>query len=84
MQLPSDADRSGRNLGEEELAILRQVIDSGTLNCTKGTVVKAFEKRFAQRFGAEFCRTTTSGTAGIHTAIAAIDPSGIQSKRKED
>jgi len=48
MQLPSDADRSGRNFGEEELAILRRVIESGTLNCTKGTVVKEFEKRFAR------------------------------------
>jgi lipopolysaccharide/colanic/teichoic acid biosynthesis glycosyltransferase len=33
MKVPSDADRSGRNLGEEELATLRQVIDSGILNC---------------------------------------------------
>ncbi len=74
MMLPSDGDYSGRNLGEEELAILRRVIDSGTLNCTKGTVVKEFEKRFAQKYGVKFCRTTTSGTASIHTAIAAIDP----------
>ena len=32
--LPSDADASGRDLGEEELAFLRAVITSGTLNCT--------------------------------------------------
>lgn len=74
MQLPSDADHTGRNLGREELEILKRVIESGTLNCTKGTVVKEFEKRFAQKYGVEFCRTTTSGTAAIHTAIAGINP----------
>lgn len=74
MQLPSDADHTGRNFGREELDILKKVIDSGTLNCTKGTIVKEFEKRFAEKHGVEFCRTTTSGTASIHTAIAGINP----------
>ncbi len=74
MKLPSDADISGRNFGEEELAILRRVIESGTLNCTKGTAVKEFEKRFARQYDVQFCRTTTSGTASIHTAIAGINP----------
>lgn len=74
MQLPSDGDSSGRDLGDEELKYLREAIDSGTLNCTKGTLVAEFERRFAKRYGADFCRTTTSGTASIHTAIAAVDP----------
>ncbi|MCK4815859.1 DegT/DnrJ/EryC1/StrS family aminotransferase, partial [bacterium] len=74
MQLPSDANYTGRNLGPEELDILKRVIDSGTLNCTKGTMVKEFENKFAQKYGVEFCRTTTSGTASIHTAVASINP----------
>jgi len=74
LALPSDADRSGRDLGAEELALLREVIESGTLNCTKGTQVKAFERAFAERFGVPHARAVTSGTAAIHTAIAAIDP----------
>ena len=74
MQLPSDADHTGRDLGQEEMDILRRVIESGTLNCTKGTVVKEFEKRFAIKYGIKFCRTTTSGTAAIHTAVAGINP----------
>jgi perosamine synthetase len=74
MPLPSDADHTGRDLGAEELALLRQVIDSGTLNCTKGTQVAAFERAFAARFGVPHARAVTSGTAAIHTAIAAIDP----------
>jgi dTDP-4-amino-4,6-dideoxygalactose transaminase len=74
MQLPSDANHTGRNLGQEELDLLKTAILSGTLNCTKGTLVKQFEGRFAKKYGAAFCRTTTSGTASIHTAIAAINP----------
>lgn len=74
MQLPSDANYTGRNFGQEELACLKRVIESGTLNCTKGTAVKEFEEKFAQKYGVKFCRTTTSGTASIHTAVAAINP----------
>lgn len=73
-KLPSDADISGRNFGEEEIAELRRVIESGTLNCTKGRAVREFEKLFAEQYGMHYVRTVTSGTAAIHTAIAAIDP----------
>jgi len=72
--LPSDADKTGRDFGNDELALLREVIESGTLNCTKGTQVKAFEQAFAQRFGMPHSRAVTSGTAAVHTAVAAIDP----------
>ncbi len=74
MTLPSDADHSGRDLGAEELALLREVIDSGTLNCTRGTQVKAFEQAFAARLGLPHARAVTSGTAAVHAAVAAIDP----------
>jgi dTDP-4-amino-4,6-dideoxygalactose transaminase len=74
MRLPSDADISGRLFGAEELALLREVIESGTLNCTKGTQVKAFEKEFAALYGVPHCRAVTSGTAAMHTTIAAVDP----------
>jgi dTDP-4-amino-4,6-dideoxygalactose transaminase len=73
-RIPSDADNTGRDLGREELERLREVIESGTLNCTKGRAVKEFETRFAQRCGVGFCRAMTSGTAAIHTSIAGIDP----------
>jgi dTDP-4-amino-4,6-dideoxygalactose transaminase len=74
MTLPSEADISGRSFGEEELALLKKVIASGTLNCTKGTVVREFEGKFAASLGMPFCRTTTSGTAAVHSAVAAVDP----------
>ena len=72
--LPSEGDISGRSFGEEELALLKRVIASGTLNCTKGTVVREFETKFAKSLGMPFCRTTTSGTAAVHSAVAAVDP----------
>jgi dTDP-4-amino-4,6-dideoxygalactose transaminase len=72
--LPSEADITGRSFGEEELALLKKAIASGTLNCTKGTIVREFETKFAKSLNMPFCRTTTSGTAAVHAAIAAIDP----------
>ena len=72
--LPSDADITGRSFGEEEMAHLRRAVQSGTLNCTKGTLVREFEAKFAASIGMPTCRTTTSGTAALHAAVAAIDP----------
>jgi perosamine synthetase len=74
MSLPSDADHSGRDFSGDELTLLREVLDSGTLNCTKGTQVKAFERAFAALYGVPHARAVTSGTAAVHTAVAAIDP----------
>lgn len=74
MKLPSDADASGRSLGAEELALLREVIESGTLNSTRGNQVRRFEEEFAARYGVPHCCTVSSGTAAIHAAIAALDP----------
>jgi dTDP-4-amino-4,6-dideoxygalactose transaminase len=72
--LPSDADASGRSFGSEELELLRQVIESGTLNCTRGTMVADLERRFSEKLGARSCTAVSSGTAALHTAIAALDP----------
>jgi dTDP-4-amino-4,6-dideoxygalactose transaminase len=74
VQLPSDADASGRSLGAEELALLTRVIESGTLNCTKGTFTIELENRFAAHLGLPHCRAASSGTAAIHAAVAALNP----------
>lgn len=71
---PSDQDASGRTLGEEELALLGEVIRSGTLTSTKGSVVKTLERRFAASLGVRHAHACSSGTSAIHTAVAAIDP----------
>jgi len=74
MKLPSDQDISGRTLGDEEIANLAQAVRSGVLTGTKGTFVKALEKRFAEELGVAHAFACSSGTAAIHCAVAAIDP----------
>jgi len=73
VKLPSDGDISGRWLGEEEVALLREVIASGTLNSTKGKMVKRFEQEFAAAYGVAECIACASGSAAVHTALAALD-----------
>ncbi len=73
-RLPSDQDSSGRNLGEQELAFLREVIESGTLTATKGRMVKLFAEEFARTVGARHSTACSSGTAAVHAAIAALNP----------
>jgi dTDP-4-amino-4,6-dideoxygalactose transaminase len=72
--LPSDQDASGRTLGGEEIALLAEAIRSGTLTSTKGRFVKTLEEGFAGRLGIGQAYACASGTAAVHTAIAAIDP----------
>lgn len=71
--LPSDANSTGRDLGKEELELLRQVIESGTLNGTRGTQVPNLEEEFAALYGAPHARAVASGTAAVHVALAALD-----------
>ena len=74
IQLPSDQNASGRTLGAEELENVAAALRSGTLTSTKGTFVKQFEKGFASILGSRHGHACSSGTAAIHTAIAAINP----------
>src|SRR6266436_4225854 len=74
LTLPSDQEASGRTLGDEEIALVAAAIRSGTLTSTKGTFVKTLERRFAELLGVEHAWACASGTAAVHTTIAAIDP----------
>jgi len=74
IQLPSAQNASGRTLGAEELENVAAALRSGTLTSTKGTFVKQFEENFASQLGSRFGHACSSGTAAIHTAIAAINP----------
>jgi perosamine synthetase len=74
IQLPSDQDSSGRTLGADELSNLNEVITSGTLTSTKGRFVRTFQEQFAEKLGVKHAYACASGTAAIHTAIAALDP----------
>ena len=74
MRLPSDQDASGRTFGPEELALLTEVLESGTLTSTKGRMVPALEARAAELLGTTHAIACSSGTAAVHTAVAAVDP----------
>lgn len=74
LTLPSDQDATGRTLGEEELALLGEVIRCGTLTSTKGTFVQSLEQKFADLLGVRYAYACASGSAAVHTAIAAINP----------
>ena len=74
LRFPSDQVASGRDLGAEELELLRQVIESGTLTATKGTMVRSLAARFAELVGARYGVACASGTAAVHAAVAAVDP----------
>jgi perosamine synthetase len=73
-RFPSDQDASGRTLGEEELALLGEVVRSGTLTATKGSMVKDLSARFAELLGSRHASACSSGTAAVHVAVAALDP----------
>jgi len=74
MHLPSDQEASGRTLGVDELNNLAEVIASGTLTSTKGKFVRRLQDEFAEKLGVKYVYACASGTAAIHTAIAALDP----------
>jgi dTDP-4-amino-4,6-dideoxygalactose transaminase len=72
--LPSDQDITGRSLGQEEIAFLQEAVQSGTLTSTRGRFVRELERRFREMTGSAHGYACSSGTAAIHTAIAALDP----------
>jgi perosamine synthetase len=74
LQLPSDQEASGRTLGQQELANLSEAIASGTLTSTKGRFVRTLEEGFAGKLGVTYAYACASGTAAVHTAVAAINP----------
>ncbi|MCK9265492.1 DegT/DnrJ/EryC1/StrS family aminotransferase [bacterium] len=66
------------NFGEEEkeaaIRVLDKVIASGSgLDRYGGVETDAYEKEFAEYFGTKFATAVSSGTASIHTAIAALN-----------
>ena len=74
VQLPNDQESSGRSFGPEELELLREVLNSGTLTSTKGTMVRRLEQRFAEILEVPYVRACSSGTTAVHAAIAVVDP----------
>ncbi len=74
IRLPSDQDISGRTFDNEEIEAVCDVLRSGTLITTKGKYGKKLEEEFAEKLGVKYAYACSSGSAAIHSAIAAIDP----------
>lgn len=74
LPLPSDQDASGRTFGTEEIAAITAALKSGTLTSTKGEFTKQFEIQFAKIMHVEHAHACSSGSAALHTAVAAINP----------
>ncbi|MCD6399801.1 DegT/DnrJ/EryC1/StrS family aminotransferase [candidate division WOR-3 bacterium] len=70
---PSVSNASGRLFGDEEKQLLEEVIDSGTLFRYGGKTVQTFEEEMAAKYGVKHATAVTSGTAALHTAVAALD-----------
>src|SRR3990172_460526 len=72
--LPAVENASGRFFGEEELALVTEVMKSGSLNYLSGGGKAAqFESDFAAAYGVKHAAATSSGTAAIHAAVIALD-----------
>ncbi len=59
-------------LGDEDVAVVADVLRSGRLTQLTGGAVAAFEEAFAEWHGVRHCVATSSGTSAIHTALAAL------------
>lgn len=71
--LPTVKDISGRDVGDEEMALVSEVIRSGNMGYLYGTKVKEFQRQFAARYGVSTAVAVSSGTAALHTAMAFLD-----------
>jgi perosamine synthetase len=69
---PGVNDPAGRTLGDEEIALLTEVIRSARLNRGPGSKVAELEQTFAARYGQRCCTASTSGTAAVHVALGAL------------
>ena len=69
---PTVGNATGRDLGDEEVALLTEVVRSGNLGRHGGKMVPQFEQEYAAHQGVKHCLAVTSGTAALHTAVGAL------------
>jgi perosamine synthetase len=72
-KLPAVEDVSGRMIGDEELALVTEVIKSGKLNYINGPKTSRFENEFAGKYGVRYAAACSSGTASLHGAVISLD-----------
>jgi perosamine synthetase len=74
LSLPNDQEATGRSFDDAELELVAEVLRSGTLTSTKGTMVARFERAVADLIGVEHAVACASGSAAVHAAVAVVDP----------
>lgn len=69
---PNTSMAAGRDLGEEEIALVSEVIHSGKMFRYSGSMVEQFEQEYGEYLGIKHVQAVSSGTASLHTAVAAL------------
>ena len=59
------------DFGQDDIDAISRVLETGSIG---RTCVPEFETLFAEKVGVEHAVTVTSGTAAMHTCVAAINP----------
>lgn len=59
-------------IGEDDRRLINEVLDSGIVAGGTAPQVTALEREWCAYTGAQYCLTTTSGTAALHMALAAV------------
>lgn len=73
--LPTVLVPAGRTFGAEERAAVLEVLDSGVLNAScGGPWLPELEATMADLHGIGHAVASSSGTAALHLAVAAVDP----------
>jgi len=60
-------------IGEDDRRLINEVLDSGVVAGGTAPQVAALESEWTAYVGARHCLTTSSGTAALHMALAAVD-----------
>lgn len=63
------------SLGEEELNNIKEAVESGWIS-SKGKFIPEFEEKFSGYCGVKYGVATSSGTAALHLALAALGIKG--------
>jgi perosamine synthetase len=59
-------------IGDDDRRLINEVLDSGIVAGGTAPQVSALESEWAEYVGSRYCLTTTSGTAALHMALAAV------------
>lgn len=71
--LPTVKNISGRDIDQEEIDNVIEVLKSGSLGYIGGVKIKEFQNAWAKKYGAESAVCVSSGTAALHTAMVFLD-----------